>query len=279
MSHQYPEFVIVQATSHGGIELDDEGNPVEFQLPPGMTVTKLSAVTPGVCNVLSSETSNFFTRVLLGNKHLILELIEYMQTRSLEDIVELGTPRLIEDLITLFKGKDIHTVEEVEDRMKNSGEIDPGLLDYIHGFDQSYSYTPKRMRMVNKLYSRSSEEYFSQGVQGTWDYKINVLNVPGQPDLIREIVGRKHHKRFSEISTKEIMGFLYERGVRGVFFVDFACSNYIDVHAELIHPTTQRKITRDLRRRGYHGGNRKKNSIKKRKTVKKRKTLKRRRYR
>ena len=135
MSHQYPEFVIVQSTSHGGIELDDENNPVEFKLPPGMTVTKLSAVTPGVCNVLTPTMSNFFTRVLLGNKDLILELLEYMQTRSLEDIAELGTPRLIEDLITLFKDKDIHTVEQVEARMKASGEIDPDLLDYIHSFD------------------------------------------------------------------------------------------------------------------------------------------------
>lgn len=274
MSQQYPEFVIIQATSHGGIELDDEDNPVEFQLPPGMTVSKLSAVTPGVCNVLTPAISNFFTRVLLFNKHLILELLEYMQTRSLEDIVELGTPRLIEDLIKLFKGKDIHTVEQVEARMKASGEIDPDLLEYIHSFDQSYSYTPKRMRMVNKLYSRSSKEYFSEGIEGAWDYKINVLNIPGHPDLIREIAGRKHHE-FSEISTKEIMGFLYERGVRGVFFVDFSCSTY----TQPMHPTRQRQMTRDLRIRGYHGGKRKKKSIKKRKTAKKRKTVKKRRNR
>lgn len=274
MSHQYPEFVIVQATSHGEIELDDEGNPAEFQLPPGMTVTKLSAVTPGVCNVLTPELSNFFTRALLGNTQSILGLLKYMQTKSLQYIAEMGTPRLIKEMVELFKGLDIHTVEHVETEMKASGEIDKDLLDYIHGFDQSYSYTPKRMRMVNKLYSRSSEEYFSKGVEGTWDYKINVLNVPGQPDLIREIAGRKH-RQFSEISTKEIMGFLYERGVRGVFFVDFSCSNYAQ-DVEPIHPTTQRALTRDLRKRGYHGGKRQSRKLKgKRKRKGKRKSIKR----
>jgi len=275
----YPEFVIVQATSHGGIELDDEGNPVEFQLPPGMTVTKLSAVTPGVCNVLTPEVSNYFTRVLLSNKAIILELLEFMQDKSLEYITELGAPKIIEGLIQSFKGQDANTVERVESGMKASGEIDTDLLDYIHSFDQSYSYTPKRMRMVNKLYSRSSEEYFSEGIEGTWDYKINILNVSGHPDLIREIAGRTH-RQFSEISTKDIMGFLYERGVRGVFFVDFSCSNYIEpLGHEPISSTAQRAKTRDLRMRGYHGGKRKSRKLNlkgKRKGKRKRKTTKRR---
>lgn len=268
---EYPEFVIVQATSHGGIELDDQGNPIEFQLPPEMTVTKLSAVTPGVCNVLSSEVSNYFTRVLIANIAIILEMLEYMQAQRLEDIAEMGTPRLVEDLIKLFKGRDIETVKRVEERMRASGGTDKELLNYIHGFDQSYSYIPKRMQMLNKLYSRSSQEYFSGGFEGTWDYKINVLNVVGHPDLIREIAGRTHHEG-SEISTKDIMEFLYEKGVRGVFFVDFACSNYIEPRGlEPITPTAQRATTRGLRIRGLNGGKSKSKKLK-RKGKRKRKT-------
>jgi len=61
----FPKTVIITVTTHGRIPLDKKGQPAMFTLPPGMTLTKISSVVPGVCNIMSSDDSDFYNEMLI----------------------------------------------------------------------------------------------------------------------------------------------------------------------------------------------------------------------
>jgi hypothetical protein len=277
----YPESVILQITTHGSIELDENNQPVEFNFQPGMILTKLSAVTPGTCNVMTDESSNYFSRTIILNLRYLIGLLDFNYNTSEEDLERRGTPPLIQSFIDIFKRQDLSEVKDVEHQLQTTdSEIDPDYLKYFHNYDQSYLYSPKKTSAINKIYARGQGqgEIFGAPNIGTWDYKINVLNMPGHPDLMREIAGRTHYK-MSKISFKDIMDFLYNKGVRRVFLFDFSCS----IFEEPISETADRATKRDLMKRGLYGGKKTRRCSKKRKTTKKfskkRKTIKRRRHR
>jgi hypothetical protein len=275
----YPESVILQITTHGSIELDENNQPIEFKFQPGMFLTKLSAVTPGTCNIMSAESSNYFSRTIMNNIDRILWLLNFNHITSEEQLEQMGTPGLIKSFVSIFKKEDTAELKDVEYQLQTAdSDIDPDYLKYFHNYDQSYLYSPKKTSAINKVYVRGQGEIFGAPKIGTWDYKINVLNMPGQPDLMREIAGRTHYKR-SKITFKDIMDFLYAHGVRGVFLFDFSCSIFEDPMSE----TADRAVKRDLLKRGLYGGKKTRRHKKKRKTTKKfskkRKTVKRRRQR
>jgi hypothetical protein len=272
----YLESVILQITTHGAIELDENNQPVEFNFQPGMFLTKLSAVTPGTCNIMSAESSNYFSRRIINNIDRILWLLNFNHNRSEEELEQMGTPGLIKSFVRSFKKEDTVDLKDVEHQLQTAdSDIDPDYLKYFHNYDQSYLYSPKKTSAINKVYVRGQGEIFGEPNIGTWDYKINVLNMPGQPDLMREIAGRTHYK-MSKITFKDIMDFLYANGVRCVFLFDFSCSTF----EEPISETADRAVKRDLLKRGLYGGKKTRRHKKKRKTIKKfskkRKTVKRR---
>ena len=261
----YPESVILQITTHGSIELDENNQPIEFKFQPGMFLTKLSAVTPGTCNIMSAESSNYFSRTIMNNIDRILWLLNFNHITSEEQLEQMGTPGLIKSFVSIFKKEDTAELKDVEYQLQTAdGDIDPDYLKYFHNYDQSYLYSPKKTSAINKVYVRGQGEIFGAPKIGTWDYKINVLNMPGQPDLMREIAGRTHYKR-SKITFKDIMDFLYEHGVRSVFLFDFSCSIFEDPMTE----TADRAVKRDLMKRGLYGGKKTRRHKKKRKTIKK----------
>jgi hypothetical protein len=272
----YPESVILQITTHGSIELDENNQPIEFNFQPGMFLTKLSAVTPGTCNIMSAESSNYFSRTIMNNIDRILWLLNFNRIISEEELEQMGTPGLIKSFVRIFKREDTADLKDVEHQLQTAdSDIDPDYLKYFHNYDQSYLYSPKKTSAINKVYVRGQGEIFGAPKIGTWDYKINVLNMPGQPDLMREIAGRTHYNR-SKITFKDIMDFLYAHGVRYVFLFDFSCSIFEDPMSE----TADRAVKRDLLKRGLYGGKKTRRHKKKRKTAKKfskkRKTVKRR---
>jgi hypothetical protein len=286
---EYPKDVILQITTHGSIELDENNQPVEFNFQPGMILTKLSAVTPGTCNIMSAESSNYFSREIMNNIDSIMSILLLNSFRSEEELEQRGTPRAVQRLVRDFKREDTTVLKDVEHQLRNSAtNIDPDYLKYFHNYDQSYLYSPKKTSAINKFYLRGQDEIFGDPNIidtskyapniSTWEHKINVLNMPGQPDLMREIAGRTHY-RTKRISFKDIMDFLYANGVRRVFLFDFSCS----IFQQPISETADRATKRDLMKRGLYGGKKTRRRVKKRKTTKKfskkRKTIKRRFHR
>jgi hypothetical protein len=275
----YPESVILQITTHGSIELDENNQPIEFNFQPGMFLTKLSAVTPGTCNIMSAESSNYFSRTIMNNIDRILWLLNFNHITSEKQLEQMGTPGLIKSFVRIFKKEDTADLKDVEHQLQTAdSDVDPDYLKYFHNYDQSYLYSPKKTSAINKVYVRGQGEIFGAPKIGTWDYKINVMNMPGQPDLMREIAGRTHYNT-KRITFKDIMDFLYANGVRSVFLFDFSCSIFEDPMSE----TADRAVKRDLLKRGLYGGKKTRRHKKKRKTIKKfskkRKTVKRRSHR
>jgi len=58
---ELPETVMACVTAHGGIDVTVHGELFErYIVPEGVKIIKLSAVSPGICNMVSDEESEFF---------------------------------------------------------------------------------------------------------------------------------------------------------------------------------------------------------------------------
>jgi hypothetical protein len=264
------ENAIIQVTTHGIIPLNDKGEPELFKLPPGMTLIKMSAVTPGVCNFLESNISYYTTSTILKNMTSINRLLNHEATSG-EPLSE-TSKQYFNSLANLFRNGDTLQVKEIASRVQSRLSqsvktfVDPDEVDYFHTLDRNYVLTlfKDEQLVANKLYERSDKEFF--GVQPgdpdskthTWDFKVNRLDQPGQPDLMMVIntrpVSRSKVSAISDVSLKELLFYLRGTGVKNVIIFDFSCSAFSS-DEELVDTTT-RVLRRGLA--GYYGGKNKK---------------------
>jgi len=141
---------------------------------------------------------------------------------------------------------------------------------YLQNFHRFYSFGVKQGTMLNRVYQRSPQEYFGNGTASvTWDFKVSVLNVPGQPDLLQEIDYRTT-RRTQQITSKQIMKYLYDNGVRTVLFADFTCFSFL-MKPDTLNKEEQDALTEYLIKHDLLGGKtsrrrKKRNKNKKRKT-------------
>jgi len=264
------ENAIIQVTTHGIIPLNDKGEPELFKLPPGMTLIKMSAVTPGVCNFLESNISYYTTSTILKNMTSINRLLNHEATSG-EPLSE-TSKQYFNSLANLFRNGDTLQVKEIASRVQSRLSqgvktfVDPDEVDYFHTLDRNYVLTlfKDEQLVANKLYERSDKEFF--GVQPgdpdskthTWDFKVNRLDQPGQPDLMMVIntrpVSSSKVSAISDVSLKELLFYLHRTGVKNVIIFDFSCSAFSS-DEELVDTTT-RVLRRGLA--GYYGGKNKK---------------------
>jgi len=302
----FPKTVIITVTTHGRIPLDKKGQPAMFTLPSGMTLTKISSVVPGVCNIMSSDDSDFYNEILIqwlrtreeepGSAAFAQKVVGFLRKEDKENImkeVERGVREKKRQLeMEKERQKMASPVTMISDEDEEESDEDDEERDirldeaYLNAFDKNYPVsvfentrkksrtTPLPKRVINKQYIR---EESTEQFESPWDFKISVLNVVGYPDLMRLMVGRTHYGT-SAISLEEIVRMLYEKGVRNIILVDFSCS-VLEHETDVISDPDERTIRimrRELLKMGMHGGKKPRRSRRrkssKRKHVKHRKT-------
>jgi len=236
----YPKTVLVIVTAHGLIELTSDNKPITFNIPTGInTLTKLSAVTPGVCNITNPEDIDKFIENILKE---LKNPDEYNKLLN-EPVAYLNF------LADMYKSIEEETVKEtIKDK---NPDYDSKIRDeYYYHRNKSYNITEYKTSelIINKKFLRNNKTELNTS---PWDFQISVLNVVGVPDLFREIKGiRTFQDTESSITLEEIVEFLKTKSVENIVLIDFSCSNY--------EPEPNDRDTRNLRltsrKEGLNGG-------------------------
>jgi hypothetical protein len=202
---EFPETLVLSMTLHGLIPVENE-TVTEFTVPEGMRIIKVSAVTPGVCNVTTPdeiEKANASIRKVFGSPQLRYE--------------DIG-PKLA-SLVQSLKTLEYDTTPTIRSQLK--GEKNTDMSNFLRHTDKGFSIVnyESGKTMINKEFGRSDGE----GLENVEDYKITALNAVGQPDLHSIIVSERPGATMTRSSTKSeeqyllrlstIVTFLKEKGV------------------------------------------------------------------
>jgi len=242
------DYVILFATMHGTIRLDEHNKPDTFDLrdlAPDMELVKINAANVGVVNRCSQEGFQFA-------KQIVIDTIAETDDEPMD-----------------------FTAETIASKLQALSR-DPRLTGYQIGretvFDRQYrrhtdtSYrvskfglSSNRFEIIDKVFG--ADLYFEDG--------IYVLNMEGHPDIIGMLEDTGLPAPYC---LSDVIMFLNARGIRKVLFVDMSCSSL----APKVTPREERFIRRHAQQ--FHGGRKQKRIRTKhrRQNTKRKGTLKRR---
>jgi len=280
----YPETIILSVATHGTIPTFIDGSlekkALTFELPQGMTFKKISAVSPGVCNIMDTGNADEYIQNII-NWVKTLKPMEIMKDDTASEVASYLRKEDYENEY-LPISREVHRFKRKQNRnfsQQEDEEPDKEEVRYLDNWDKNYKLgtyynpakylrsatkIPSRSEVLNKIYSRSNE---TEQFKGVWDYQIIALNVVGFPDIMREIEGRSH-KGNSIVYSHEIFDFLHSKGVKNVILIDLSCSSFDD---DNIDNRTLRLLQRELLSEGLHGGKKKNTRKRSRKPTKKNK--------
>jgi hypothetical protein len=240
----FPETVIVVVTCHGNIIVNKETDqPRTFHLPDKMKLIKMSAVTPGVCNLTIDDDVDKFIETILNKKNKkdmkkgLKHPEKYAQTLS--DLYKSIEEETVNDIFTATPDSDT--------QLRN---------DYIHHRDKSYkiiTYDRNHPDVINKEYSRNNK---TEQNSSAWDYGIYCLNMEGKPDLISKLKGRSFMDKNVSIFLEEIVDYFHENGVKKIILFDLSCSNfeYDGDNKPIISDRNSRRIRLNMIKNTLNGG-------------------------
>jgi hypothetical protein len=243
---EFPETLVLSITLHGLISVEN-GAVTNFTVPQGMRILKVSAVTPGVCNVTTEEeitTANASIRNVFGNPKL-----------KYEEVASKLTP-----LIKTLKTLESDTLPTIRSQLKKEEDVNMrNMLRYTDKGFKVVEYESGKP-IINKEFGRSDGE----GLKSVEDYKITALNAVGQPDIHSLIVSERPGATMTRASTKSegefllrlstIVTFLQERGVKNLVLFDFSCSELSEETGRELSKTETRYIGRTSVKEGKNGG-------------------------
>lgn len=254
-SNTYPETMIVVITSHGKIPIktnsDGSQKPKLLTIPDGMTLTKISAVAPGICNYIDPDFAASIVRE-------VNYLSRYSEKKT--------TSEDIESLSEELRGKIKElTLIDLKKRDKSMGKDEAEatyLQQYNYHFDKICSKTSHSSctKAIDKIYSIGQ-------LSSSYDDNILFLNTPdGDVDYFLEIDPPYR------INLHSILLHLKSKGVKNVIVIDLSCSVFSG--NEPITASATRLLRREIISKKL-GGKRK--SMKRMKRIKriKRKSIKR----
>jgi len=282
---KYPKKVILAITAHGTIPLykkepDDEYTPHFFYLPTGreLSVTKISSVVPGVCNITNNDDVDKNMKYLLNTlrtfdvstatrdkkKEFLDEAQRHFQEMDKDQARDIRAD-LSKKQKTLLE-KEQKTVADADDELEALIEVieltqdiesDKQYLYHKQNYRRdTYVNAPRRQGILYKIYHHKPNEH----LKSTFDYKINVLNVTGIPDLFSEMNKRRsgrsaHVKR--DLNLEEIIHYLYsKKKVNEIIIFDFSCSSFTDAetHEPVMDERFIRSVRKSLLKERLHGG-------------------------
>lgn len=241
MELKLPETLILSVTVHGVIDI--EGVDVaQFTVPEGLRVTKVSAVSPGVCNMMSPDDVTNVTKAI--KKSLGSPGITY-------DGAKAKLPELVKTL------KSLQTAELKDIRVQIKSERDQLGETYLNTTDRGYSVEEyvEGKTMINKMFAKNEGE----GADHASDFKITVHNLVDTPDLFSFIMTGRLGATTTRASSKaestyglellDLLHFVKNGGARNIILIDFSCSEIPDATER-----TKRVVRLRLAKLGIKGG-------------------------
>ncbi len=220
MALKLPSELVLLATVHGGLNIDN-GQVKTFVVPEGITITRIVATRPGVCNVTSEEQIDTVVSTMAMNPQETVQTIKTTQAEVLKSINQ------------QLKGDDPN--KELFHQFVRSRIGNPTVKVFGPGDT-----------MLDKYLVRDA----SENMYRTFDYKLNIINVPGIPDLFDimyyatagpAVKTRSKHTEMS-VYFSMLVDRLKSQGVTKLIFYDVTCSSFISDT-----PITERQ-ERELRR-------------------------------
>lgn len=271
---EFPEKVYVLITTHGRMNFTlpspDEntqelGKLTVYTVPIGMTVKKINAAIPGLCNYISDGYQN---EVLDFMKQEIDS--EFMPRNTLKQQIELttksGKRMLAEDetpeerILNYLKATD-PSVKELRDILKSGDTTDAtDMRNYLHSPRYLLNVYTSGTRAPNKYYSYSSNELDDSIPSIIKEIGRNNKIFDVMKALKKEIT--KTNSAGEQIITtytteNDIIDFFKTHGVKEVVLVDFSCSVFNNPQGQTPTPRTARLVRKRITTQKYGGRSRK----------------------
>jgi hypothetical protein len=241
----YPETVVVHISSHGEIPVDQEV-PATFLMPPDMMLLKLTASPQGVSYITSNSIQDHLTEILENSD--VPRLMELIREQPDDKSANKVATTELKDFIRLGRYYDRKVLDS------KSSKITKTLR---HTLNKSYAiglYRDSRL-VLNKTFSEDV-----RAKNNKWYWKANLVNVPGQPDLLSILpkMGGGYDPMYNlsktpqssrEITLQQIIEYLNQKHVKNVFIFDSTCSSF----SEQYSPRTKRRVRRTMRKQNLHG--------------------------
>jgi hypothetical protein len=232
----YPETLIIVITAHGKIEVDTtfdgRKEPDIFGIPYGMTLTRINAVTTGVCNYLSTTIAK--------------KIVE--RTKEVVAIHDLANKSSIPPYFVKYLSNELKRLANTDRQNINSEEEDDEETAYIKAYNTHYNkaYTTATHRpytfALNKIYT-------IEELSRNYNNKILLLNTPeGEVDYFTTL--RPPYR----VDLKTLVLTLAEQGVKNILLIDLSCAGFDD---KSLTPRDERAMRREAHNEGWWGGKKK----------------------
>jgi hypothetical protein len=232
----YPETLIIVITAHGWIDVDTtfqgRKEPDIFGIPYGMTLTRINAVAPGVCNYLSEEIAK---EIVEKTK----DMAEMYDLANISGVPSEFAPRLARE-IKLISSVDKQDINSQDKKGAESARINYYNIHYNKAYTTS-THTPYTFAL-NKTYSVYGE------LSKNYDDKILLVNTPqGELDYFTTL------QPPYEVDLKTLVHNLAEKGVKNIILIDLSCAVFDDKRKSLT-TRDERAMRREARGEGWMGG-------------------------
>ncbi len=235
---------IIQITTHGNVMLTNSlMDPAEFLAPDNMTLIYISVAAPGVCNLLTSESSYDYRRTIMENFNNINEKLNLIT----DDTDLKGLETYFKEFSRPFRNRD--TVVEYNPLIKEKNR-NPFDTEFVYTFDRTYDVTIYKSGDIirNKIYSRRDKETLFKPTY--FDYKINMFSNSGTSDLMIDLSGKIPNANtpssMSQTTLQHLLFFLKKQGIKNVVIFDFSCSVFDMDGKDVEKPREIRSIRRDI---------------------------------
>ena len=268
-SHQYPEVLVLSITMHGELS-DVTGN--EVYLPEGLSVFKINASPPYLCNILDSEQvlrmhSSIERLLPCGN---VMERLTGRGLQKVAEDIQRGLRARQNEILMLdtlkqnVKDKKLKSERrsspkkssKTDELSSSEASVDSEIEEFINlnTYFEMQECTGKVM--INKIFERTAKDTKRAHKE---DMSITAINMAGHPDLINEIYARKGRAvpGLATTTTKELLEFVAQRRIKGVIIVDFSCNSFSKTLTSSEKQIKTKKISSSAATLAYGGAPRK----------------------
>lgn len=230
----YPKTMVVVITAHGNISIDTtysgRKEPDIFAIPYGMTLSRINAVAPGICNYLSPVIAN----------NIVESTKEMTRMYDLSNKTSIS-PSLIKLLSREFKrltNEDWKTdtridYSDADAAVDADADAESNFLKmYKTHYDKAYSTS-----MHNEYSFAINKIYTIHNLSEDYDNNILFLNTPqGEIEYFHSI------QPPYATDLKSIVFMLAELGVKNILLIDLSCAKFNDPS---LTPRDERSIRRE----------------------------------
>jgi hypothetical protein len=208
-----------------------------------MTLIYISVAAPGVCNLLTSESSYDYRRTIMGNLNDINTQLNLITDETTLNEVE----TFFKKFVRPFRNRD--TVMEYNPLIKEKNRH-PFDTEFVYTFDRTYDVTIYKSgeTIRNKIYSRKDKETLFK--PSYFDYKINMFGNSDTSDLMIDLSGKIPNANtpssLSQTTLQHLLFFLKKQGIKNVVIFDFSCSVFDMDGKDVEKPREIRSIRRDI---------------------------------